>query len=187
MRRALLPLLLISLLSADSYVTLDNGKTVHLKDDGTWEEVKVIKKGEKEIVLKNDGTWEEINPKDVESANIITNKADEKFKSTPLGKALLGKWVSDDGDEYLIFTPTTATLKIRQERGFRTFTGKWRIEKLDEKERSLTVNIAEGARLGFVTFGGAMRKLRFSEDLQTLYDESEKLSNMRVYRLHKVR
>ncbi len=188
MKKFLLSLfLLISTLLADTYMTLDNGKTVLLKDDGTWEEVKIVKKGDKTIALKKDGTWEEITPKSVESANLLTNEADQKFKDTKLGKALLGKWKSEDGDEYLVFTKKRATYKKRLKNGFKTITGKWIIEKMDEKSRRVVVNIGEGARLGFLTFGGIIRKLRFGNSLDTLYDESDKLSEMKVYTLHKIK
>ncbi|MRI84023.1 MAG: hypothetical protein C6I00_06340 [Nitratiruptor sp.] len=187
MKPSLLLAALSAFLIADSYVTLDNGKTIHLKDDGTWEEVKVIKKGEREIVLRPDGTWEEIRPESVEGANIITNKVDQRFKDSPLGRALLGHWISEDGREELIFTPNHAILKLRSRNGLKSYAGKWRIEELDEEHKRIKVNIGEGARLGFVTFGGIMRTLRFSDDLHTLYDESDRLSSMRVYRLHKVK
>jgi hypothetical protein len=174
-------------LYAGSYVTLDSGKTIYLKDDGTWEEVNIIKKNSKTIALKKDGTWEEVDAKDVEAANIVTNKIDEKFKNSKLGKALLGRWESVDGSLYLTFTPQKAEFKKRVKNGFKKVAGKWRIENIDEDKRRVVVNIAEGARLGFLTFGGVIRKLRFSEDLNTLYDESEKIERLKIYKLHKVK
>ena len=185
--KKLLILIVAIFLYAGSYVTLDNGKTIHLKDDGTWEEVNVIKKGSKTIALKKDGTWEEVSPKKVEAANIVTNNTDQKLKNSKLGKALLGRWVSDDGDLYLTFEPNKAVFKKRVKNGFKTVTGKWRIEKIDENSKRVKVNIGEGARLGFITFGGILRKLRFSDDLNTLYDETEKLNSLKVYKLHKMK
>jgi len=168
---------------AAEYITLDNGKTVLLKDDGTWEEVTVIKKGGKNIALKKDGTWEEVAAKDIETANTLTNKKSEKYKDSRFAKALLGEWESDDGSVKYIFRKEKAVFKKDKER----VEGKWSIEYLNEKSGKLIVNISEGARLGFISFGGVSRNLRFSPDTDTLFDESEKMEKMIDVKLHRVR
>ncbi|WP_200762701.1 DUF3157 family protein [Nitrosophilus alvini] len=168
---------------AAEYITLENGKTVLLKDDGTWEEVTVIKKGNKTIALKKDGTWEEVAAKDIETANTLTNKTSEKYKDSRFAKALLGEWESDDGSVKYIFDKDKAIFKRDKE----TVEGKWSVEYLDEKSGKVIVNIGEGARLGFISFGGISRNLRFSPDMNTLYDESEKMEKMVDVKLHRVR
>ena len=51
---------MVLLIFAGEYITLDNGKVILLKPDGTWQEVKVVKKGSETIAIKPDGTWEKV-------------------------------------------------------------------------------------------------------------------------------
>jgi len=176
-------LLFLALLAlAGEYITLDNGKVILLKPDGTWEEVQVVKKGGETIAIKPDGTWERIEPKKIEVANKLNMAIDKRYKDNPLVKTLIGKW-KGDGISYE-FTLETATMKKREGHTNRVISGKWSVEKIDEPNRLVVVNIAEGARLGFLTFGGDIRKLRvMSKD--TLIDETERLEG-RIYTLHRV-
>ena len=169
---------------ARTYMTLDNGKTILLNDDGTWQEVKIIKKDGKMIALKKDGTWEEVSPKSVESANLLDNSVDKRYKDEPLVRVLLGRWASDDGSEYLTFTKDRAIFKLRQKNGFKTISGKWLVEKVDKDKKIVTVNIGEGARLGFLTFGGVIRKFKII-DSNTIQDITDQIETMKVYTLHK--
>ncbi len=180
-----IPLLLFASLLAFSseYITLDNGKTVLLKDDGTWEEVTIVKKGDKNIALRKDGKWEEIKPKDIEAAQTITNETSKKYMDSKFAKALLGEWRSRDGNIKYLFKKDKAVFK----KGSRVVEGKWSIEHIDEPKRKIIVNIGEDARLGFLSFGGVSRNLRFSPDFKTLYDESEKLEKLTDIELYKVK
>jgi len=51
MKKSFLVLLAVSSLFASQFVTLENGKTVLLEDDGTYEQVTLIKKNGKMIAL----------------------------------------------------------------------------------------------------------------------------------------
>lgn len=183
-------LFFISILAfAGEYITLDNGKTVLLKKDGTWEEVTIVKKGDKTIALKKDGTWEDVTKKDIEAAHNINNHSnsnlsnqDSKYMNTKYAKALLGKWESNDGSIEYVFKKDNAVFK----KNGKVYEGKWSIKHLDEKNNTLIVSIGEGASLGFLSFGGVSRNLRFSNDFNTLYDESEKLEKMVDIPLHKI-
>ncbi|NPA03227.1 MAG: hypothetical protein GXO61_00020 [Epsilonproteobacteria bacterium] len=169
-------------LFAGEYITLDNGKVILLKPDGTWQEVQVVKKGGETIAIKPDGTWEKIEANKIEAANKLEMAVDKKYKDNPLVQTLIGKW-KGDGISYE-FTLDTATMKKREGHTNRVISGKWSVEKVDEPNRLVVVNIAEGARLGFLTFGGDIRKLRvMSKD--TIIDESERLEG-RIYTLHRV-
>ncbi|WP_187647320.1 DUF3157 family protein [Nitrosophilus labii] len=184
MKKKISLLLFTSLLAFSSeYITLDNGKSVLLKDDGTWEEVTIVKKGDKNIALRKDGKWEEIKPKDIEAAQTITNETSKKYMDSKFAKALLGEWQSNDGSVKYLFKKDKAVFK----KGSRIVEGKWSIEHIDEPKRKIIVNIGEDARLGFLSFGGVSRKLKFSPDFKTLYDESEKLESLIDTELHKVK
>jgi len=172
---------------ASEYITLDSGKTVLLKDDGTWEDVTIVKKGSKTIALKKDGTWEDVTSKNIQPAHNINTNANintntNKYMNTKYAKALLGKWQSEDGNIEYIFRDKKAVFK----KDGKVYEGKWSIKSIDKKNNSLIVSIGEGASLGFLSFGGVSRNLRFSNDFNTLYDDSEKLEKLVDVKLHKI-
>ena len=183
MKKFFLFLFCVMIAAAGEYITLDNGKVILLKPDGTWEEVKVVKKGSDTIAIKPDGTWEKVDAKKIEAANKLETAADKKYKDDPLVKTLIGKWRGDG--IYYKFDRDNALFRQKVGHKYRTITGKWLVEKLDEKNRRVVVNIGEGARLGFVTFGGEIRKLRILDE-NNIVDETEKLDG-KVYTLHRVR
>ena len=181
MKKSLLSIALLCSLFAGEYITLDNGKVIYLKDDGTWQEVQVVKKGNQTLAIKPDGTWEKVEAKKIEAANKLETAADKKFKDDPLVQKLLGKW-SGEGISYE-FTADKATLKLKEGHTIKTISGKWIVENV--KDGVVTVNIGEGARLGFLTFGGDIRKLRIVDD-NTIEDITDKFSG-KVYTLHRVK
>ncbi len=170
-----------SLLLAGEYITLDNGKVILLKPDGTWEEVKVVKKGAETIAIKPDGTWEKVEAKKVEAANKLETAIDKKYKDEPLVKTLLGSWRGDG--IYYKFTPEKAIMRLKAGHTNRTIEGKWIVEKVDNARKIVTVNIGEGARLGFLTFGGDIRKLKIMDE-KTIEDITSKTDG-KIYILHK--
>ncbi len=181
-KSALLAFFVVALFGAE-YITLDNGKTILLKDDGTWEEVTIVKKGDKNIALRKDGKWEEVKPDDIESADVLKGGGTDRFMDSKFAKALLGKWESPDGKIEYTFTKDKAVFK----KGPKVVEGKWSIEYLDESKRKMIVNIGEGARLGFLSFGGIARSLKFSPDFDKLYDESEKMESLKDVVLYRVK
>ncbi len=183
MRKATLMLLIATLLFAGEYITLENGKVIELKPDGTWQEVKVVKKNDETIAIKPDGTWEKVQATKVEAANSLERAVDKKYKDEPIVKKLLGKWQGDG--IYYKFSKDKAIFKKKVGHSNKVIEGKWVVEKIDEKNGIVTINIGEGARLGFLTFGGALRRLQVKSD-DTIIDVSEKLEG-KVYTLHKVR
>lgn len=182
MKKVLLTSFMFLSLIAGEYITLDNGKVILLKPDGTWEEVKVVKKGDSTIALRPDGTWEKVNAKKIEAANKLETAVDKKYKDEPLVKTLLGKWAGD-GISF-VFTPTKATFKIKSGHTYRTITGKWIVESVDEDKKIVKVNIGEGARLGFLTFGGDIRRIKIIDN-NTIVDITDQLDG-KVYTLHRV-
>ena len=183
MRTSMFALLLTSALFAGNYITLDNGKVIELKPDGTWQEVKVVKKGNETIAIKPDGTWEKVQSKNIEVANKLETNAEAKFKDTPLAQTLIGKW-SGDGERYE-FTKDKVVFSVKDGHRTKTISGKWSVEKLDEKSKTLTLNLAEGARLGFLTFGGEIRKIKIIDD-NTIEDITN-WDEGKIVTLHRVR
>ena len=183
MRKFAFILFIISLLFAGEYITLENGKVIELKPDGTWQEVKVVKKNDETIAIKPDGTWEKVQATKVEAANSLERAIDKKYKDEPLVKNLLGKWQGDG--VYYNFRKDKAIFKEKVGHSNRVIEGKWIVEKIDDENNIVIVNIGEGARLGFLTFGGAIRHLQVKND-NTIVDLTEKLEG-KVYTLHKLR
>ncbi len=181
MKKMIFSIVLLYSLFAGEYITLDSGKVIYLKDDGTWQEVQVVKKNGQTIAIKPDGTWEEVEAKKIEAANKLETAVDKKYKDEPLVQSLLGKW-RGSGISYE-FAPEKATIKIKSGHTSKTITGKWIVERI--KDNIVTVNIGEGARLGFLTFGGDIRKLRIVDD-NTIEDITDKFSG-KVYTLHRVK
>ena len=181
MKKLIFPLI-ATFVFAGEYITLDDGKVIYLKDDGTWQEVQVVKKGGKTIALRPDGTWEEIEPTKFEAAQAVETATDKKFKDDPLVKKLLGRW-EGEGIVYE-FAPDTAVLRLREGKAVKVYEGKWVVESLDPKSGRITIRIGTALKVGPLAFGGTMRKLRLAGD--TLVDESEKVEG-RVYKLRKVK
>ncbi|WP_041354062.1 DUF3157 family protein [Nitratiruptor sp. SB155-2] len=182
MKKIASTLFIAATLFAGNYITLDNGKVIELKPDGTWQEVKVVKKGSQTIAIKPNGTWEKVEASKIEAANKLQTAVDKKYKDEPLVKTLLGKW-SGDGISYS-FTSDKAVFKMKVGHNYKTITGKWIVENVDKNKKIVTVNIGEGARLGFLTFGGDIRKLRIV-DSNTIEDITDRFDG-KVYTLHKI-
>ena len=183
MSRSIIAFFIATLLFAGEYITLENGKVIELKSDGTWQEVKVVKKGKETIAIKPDGTWEKVEATKVEAANALERAVDKKYKDEPIIKKLLGKW-EGDGISYT-FTKDRAVFKKRVGHTTKVVEGKWIIEKFDKKKRVVKINIGEGARLGFITFGGIIRKLKIKDD-NTIIDMSDQLEEGKTYTLKRL-
>jgi len=182
MRKALLFLLPL-FLAAGEYITLENGEVIELMEDGTWRKVQVIKKGGQTIAIKPDGTWEKIEANRIEAANRLQTAADKKYKDDPLVRTLLGRWRGEE-IEYR-FDPQTAVMRIKEGNRYKTISGKWIVESVDPERKIVKINIGEGARLGFITFGGDLRTIRIV-DANTIVDETDRIS-AKLYTLRRVR
>ncbi len=184
MRKIIVALFVATLLLAGEYITLENGKVIELKPDGTWQEVKVVKKGGETIAIKPDGTWEKVEATKVEAANSLERAVDKKYKDEPLVKMLFGRW-EGDGISYA-FTKDRAVFKKKVGHSSKVIEGKWIVEKLDPKRKIIKINIGEGARLGFLTFGGVIRKLKIKDD-NTIVDITDELEEGKSYTLKRLR
>lgn len=168
----------LSFLSASNFVTLENGKTILLKDNGTYEEVTLIKKDGKMIALKKDGTWESVD-EDVVVAQTVVNKKSKalyRAKNSKLAKELIGKWVSPCGKIAYTFKKD-GQLIIKD--GVKLKKSTYKVEDVDEKRRNIVVNVGEEGNLGFISFGGDQWILHIDEDGKTMHNESLKLRSLK--------
>jgi len=177
-KKSFLVLLAVTSLFASQFVTLENGKTVLLKDDGTYEQVTLVKKNGKMIALKKDGTWEAV-PEDVVVAETVVNeksKAAYKAKTSKLAKMLIGTWESLDGSLVYKFEKG-GKLSIKNRNKLVETT--YKVDDINEKLRNIVVNIGEEGSLGFISFGGEHWILHIDEDGKTLHNESLKLRTLK--------
>jgi len=178
LKKMALFLMLSAMSFASQFVTLENGKTVLLKDDGTYEQVTLIKKNGKMIALKKDGTWEAV-PEDVVIAETVVNeksKAAYKAKTSKLAKMLIGTWESPDGSLVYKFEKG-GKLSIKNKNKWVETT--YKVDDVNEKMRNVVVNIGEEGNLGFISFGGEHWILHIDEDGKTLHNESLKLRTLK--------
>jgi hypothetical protein len=162
------------MLLASQFVTLENGKTILLKDDGTYEQVTLVKREGKMIALKKDGTWEAV-PEDIVVAETVVNKKSKaayRARISKLAKALIGVWESRDGALVYRFD-RDGKLRIKERNRWKETT--WKVDDVDEAKRNIVVNIGEGENLGFLSFGGEHWILHIDEDGRTMHNETLKL------------
>ena len=166
------------------FVTLENGKTVILKSDGTWEPVTLIKKDGKIIALKKDGTWEEVPERNVVAETVVNKKSEAayKAKTSKLAKALIGRWESPDGSLVYQFSDD-GKLRLKEGNKWRTTT--YRVDDVDRAKCNIVVNVGEEGSLGFISFGGEQWILHIDEDGRTLHNESLKLRTLKDVVLHR--
>ena len=171
---------------ASQFVTLENGKTVLLKDDGTYEQVTLIKKDGKMIALKKDGTWERVPEKSVIAETVVNKKSEAAYKAahSKLAKSLIGEWESPDGSLVYLFDKEGG-LRIKEKNRWQKTT--YKVEDVDEAKRNVVVNVGEEGSLGFISFGGEQWILHLDDDGKTLHNESLKLRALKDVMLIKRR
>jgi len=175
-KKILFMLLAVITLFASEFITLEDGRTIMLKDDGTYEEVTLIIKDGKQIALKKDGTWEAL-PREVPIVESVGGKRSKMSASaSAFAKILIGRWESKDGATVYEFRPD-GTMRIKRSNRWRSTT--YSVDDVDEAKRNIVVNIGEGSRLGFLSIGGEHRTLHIEEDGKTMHDESFKVKHLR--------
>jgi hypothetical protein len=154
---------------AAQYAKLKDGTIIILKDDGTWEKVEALPKESVPLSENSDETGKKA------SENRDTAMAREKKVSKPLSvevkryrEKLQGHWANyDDSLQYDFKGDTVTFIDGRRKR-----SGKYEIEKINPKNRTFLLNIAEHDRSGSFSFGGVLRRLGFSDDFKTMTDYS---------------
>ncbi len=176
LKKTLLLFLAAAAAFAVEFVTLGDGRTVMLKDDGTYEEVTLIIKDGKTIALKNDGTWIRVDEDVPVVESVGTKRAQKSFNSSKLAKILPGRWESRDGSTVYEFG-TDGTVRIKRDNRWKRLS--YRIDDVDEQKRNIVVNIGENSRIGFLSIGGEQRVLHIEDDGKTMHDESYRLKHLR--------
>ncbi len=154
-------------------IPLDDGSTLFLKSDGSYEIHRVVEIDGKKILLIGEGRWEPYTKK-------LKPEQKRSIKKSPsassLAKLLVGRWESRDGSFVYEFRED-GTARIK--RSNRWVESGYIVEDVDKERRSVVVNIGENRRFGFLSVGGEQKVLRIDEDNKTMHDESFKLKHLR--------
>jgi len=168
-KKALLIAIMASSLIAGQYATLKDGKTIVLHDNGTWEEIQLVKSADAQVAA--------MASKDVaQSPKAIS-------VSEPLARMLIGAWKSSDGSAAYEFRNSgSVTYTIDGE----TKTDAYTIQFIDSKDNTIGVSIGDASRYGKVIFGGNFRKLKISKDGRSMTDYTDEITNLQTVKLKKV-
>lgn len=142
----------LSILSADRYLKLEDGSTILLKDNGTWSRV-------------------EVEPGKSVKAKPVAAVEDVQLLRK-IRQNLQGKWLSGDKKLQYLFKED----KVIFTSGRKSRESRYKIQNIDDKELTFTLNAGESGTFLAISFGGFMRKLRFSKDFSTLYDETDPIA-----------
>lgn len=168
-KKALLIAITASSLIAGQFATLKDGKTIVLHENGTWEEVQLVKSADAQVAA--------MISKDVAQSPKAVNV------SEPLARMLIGAWKSLDGTMAYDFKNS----------GFVTYvvdgdskTDGYTIQFIDSEDNSIGVSIGDASRYGKVVFGGNFRKLKISKDGKSMTDYTDEITNLKTVELRKV-
>ncbi len=161
------------LLSGADEIPLDDGSTLLLNEDGSYELRRVVEIDGRKILLKSDGRWE---PYEKEL------KPDQKrlLKKSPaassLAKLLVGTWKSRDSKVIYEFEDDG---RVRIKSSNRWRESEYVVEDVDRKRRNIVVNIGENRKFGFLSVGGEQKVFHIDEDNKTMHDESYRIKHLR--------
>jgi hypothetical protein len=167
-KKALLVSFAASILLAGQYTTLKDGRTIVMHDNGTWEEVTVVRSGDAQV--------------GVMAAKDLAGSPKAIEVNEPLARMLVGKWSTKDGavaydfrnDGYVTYTLDGST-----------GTEGYSIQFLDSKDNTISVSIGDSSRYGKVIFGGKFRKFKISKDGKNMVDYSDEMSKLVTFDLRK--
>jgi hypothetical protein len=169
LKKALFISLAASALVAGQYATLKDGKTIILHDNGTWEEVTVVKSSNDQVAV--------MAAKDLAGAPKAVSIEE------PLARMLVGEWKSRDGELYYNFrNDGTVTYTIEGS----TKTEGYTVQFIDSKDNTISVSIGDSSRYGKVVFGGLLRKFKISKDGKSAVDYSDEVSKLITVDLKKI-
>jgi len=155
---------------AGQYATLKDGKTIILHENGTWEEVTVVRSANEKVGV--------MAAKDIADAP----KAIE-VKIEPLARMLMGKWSSKDGSlAYDFRDDGMVTYTLNGE----TKTEGYAIQFIDSKDNTISVSMGDSSRYGKVIFGGLLRKFKLSQDGMSGVDYSDEITKLTSVKIFKI-
>lgn len=157
-----------SALFGGQYATLKDGKTIILHENGTWEEVSVIKSPNAQVGA--------MVSKDVASSPKALSLAE------PVARALMGEWRSKDGSTYYNFrNDGTVSYTLEGDSKSDNYT----IQFVDEKDNTISVSIGDASRYGKIVFGGNFRKFKIDKSGKNMLDYTDQITTLTTIQLTK--
>ena len=156
-------------LMAAQYATLKDGRTIIMHDNGTWEEVTVVRSGDAQV--------------GVMAAKDLAGSPKAISVELPLARTLVGKWKDDEGKlSYDFRNDGTVTYLIDGESGTQNYS----IQFIDDKDNTIAVSIGDSSRYGKIVFGGMLRKFKISKDGKSAVDYSDEVAKLTTVNIKKV-
>ena len=156
-------------LMAAQFATLKDGRTIIMHDNGTWEEVTVVRSGDAQV--------------GVMAAKDLAGSPKAISVELPLARTLVGKWKDDDGIlSYEFRNDGTVTYLIDGESGTQNYS----IQFIDDKDNTIAVSIGDSSRYGKIVFGGMLRKFKISKDGKSAVDYSDEVAKLVTVKIKKV-
>lgn len=156
-------------LMAAQFATLKDGRTIIMHDNGTWEEVTVVRSGDAQV--------------GVMAAKDLAGSPKAISVELPLARTLVGKWKDDDGTlSYDFRNDGTVTYLIDGESGTQNYS----IQFIDDKDNTIAVSIGDSSRYGKIVFGGMLRKFKISKDGKSAVDYSDEVAKLTTVNIKKV-
>ena len=154
---------------AAQFSTLKEGRTIIMHDNGTWEEVTVVRSGDAQV--------------GVMAAKDLAGSPKAISVELPLARTLVGKWKDDDGIlSYDFRNDGTVTYLIDGESGTQNYS----IQFIDDKDNTIAVSIGDSSRYGKIVFGGMLRKFKISKDGKSAVDYSDEVAKLVTVKIKKV-
>lgn len=169
LKKALFISLAASALMAGQFATLKDGKTIILHENGTWEEVQVVKSPDAQVAAMAASDMA-ANPKMI-------------AVSEPLARMLVGEWKNSDNTLAYNFRNDGTVAYIID--GI-SKTESYTIQSIDSSDNTISVSIGDSSRYGKIIFGGLLRKLQISKDGKEMVDYSDELSKLVTVKLKKI-
>ena len=156
-------------LMAAQFATLKDGRTIIMHDNGTWEEVTVVRSGDAQV--------------GVMAAKDLAGAPKAVSIELPLARTLVGKWKDDEGKlSYDFRNDGTVTYLIDGESGTQNYS----IQFIDDKDNTIAVSIGDSSRYGKIVFGGMLRKFKISKDGKSAVDYSDEVAKLTTVNIKKV-
>lgn len=155
---------------AGQYATLKDGKTIIFHENGTWEEVTVVRSADAQVGA--------MGAKDLAGAQKVI-----ELQTEPLARMIVGKWASKDGAlAYDFRNDGMVTYTLDGE----TKTEAYTIQFIDSKDKTISISLGEASRYGKIVFGGLLRKFKISSDGMSAVDYSDEITKLITVQIKKI-
>ncbi len=170
LKKMLIGSLITAAAFAGQYATLKDGRTIIFHENGTWEEVTVVRSGDAQVGA--------MGARDMAGAQKVI-----ELQTEPLARMIVGKWSSKDGTlAYDFRNDGMVTYTLNGE----TKTEAYTIQFIDSKDNTLSVSLGEASRYGKIVFGGLLRKFKISSDGMSATDYSDEITKLKTVQITKI-